>query len=478
MSNVPDPPRAAVYVRLSRETEETTSPVRQRTTCERLLAERGYDYDAGADLFEDLDVSAYSGQRRPAFERLLAHLDRYDAVVFWRLDRVARSTVAFGQILERCDKAATSLISATEPFDTSSPIGEAMAWIIMVFAQLESRTIGVRVRSAQEHLVAHGRRRGGRRPFGWMIGGGGRLELHPTEAPVLRAGIADVLAGMSVTELSRRWNQQGIATSRGNLWDRSTLLDLLRRPLLAGHVTYRSQVVTDETGEPAVVNELLIDEWTWRRLQATLDGRRREVRRRDESLLGGLGHCIECGSPMWGSSTSYGCKGRQVRGPEFCPGNSIRRAFLDEAAEEWLAAKLGQPGFLKERRRAAELARQTPDPTAARAAHLRSALDRLETDRLEGRYDDTEGLARFTRHHRNLTAELSAIVERVGASPAQDLDELLASVKPTLEGIRSLDPARRRSLARLLIERVEVRKGSQRTGGKRDISRFRIVPRE
>lgn len=473
-----DPPRAAVYVRLSRETEETTSPIRQRTTCERLLADRGYAYDSSSDLFEDLDVSAYSGQRRPAFERLLAELGRYDAVVFWRLDRVARSTVAFGQILERCDKAGTSLISATEPFDTSSPIGEAMAWIIMVFAQLESRTIGVRVRSAQEHLVANDRRRGGRRPFGWMVGADGRLVLHPTESTVLRAGITEVLVGTSVTEMSRRWNQDGVVTSTGRVWDRSTLLDLLRRPLLAGYVTYRGQIVLDDAGEPKVVNEPLVDDWTWRRLQATLDSRRTTTRRRDESLLGGLARCVECGSPIWAGLGSYNCKGRMTRGPEFCPGNSIRRPYIEEAVEEWLAAKVGQPGFLKDKQRASELARRVPDPTAARAAHLRSALDRLETDRLDGRYDDVEGLARFTRHHRALTAELAALLERSGGSPLQDLDELLAGVEPTVEGIRSLDPARRRSLARLLIERVEVRKGNKNGGGQRDISRFRIVPRE
>jgi hypothetical protein len=143
-----------------------------------------------------------------------------------------------------------------------------------------------------------------------------------------------------------------------------------------------------------------------------------------------------------------------------------------------MAAKLSQPGFLKERRRTMESLRRRPDPAVARAAHLRASLDRRETDRLAGRYDDGEGLARFTRHHRALTSELAALIDRVGLAPVPDLDDLLGGVEPTVEGLRSLDPARRRSVARLLIDRIEIRKGSLRTGGKRDISRFRIVPRE
>ncbi|MFF7391596.1 recombinase family protein [Streptomyces scabiei] len=47
--------RAAIYVRLSRETDETTSPERQRAACEALCEARGWEVVAAE---EDIDRDA------------------------------------------------------------------------------------------------------------------------------------------------------------------------------------------------------------------------------------------------------------------------------------------------------------------------------------------------------------------------------------------------------------------------------------
>ncbi|MGI5436099.1 recombinase family protein [Streptomyces shenzhenensis] len=49
--------RAAIYVCLSRETGESTSPERQRAACEALCQARGWDVVA---VEEDSDISGYS----------------------------------------------------------------------------------------------------------------------------------------------------------------------------------------------------------------------------------------------------------------------------------------------------------------------------------------------------------------------------------------------------------------------------------
>lgn len=75
--------RAAGLSRLSRETQETTSPERQRRLHVRLA--RNYDprpYAEGGDLYEDIDFSAYNLRRpRPAFENLMRRLDQYDVIL-------------------------------------------------------------------------------------------------------------------------------------------------------------------------------------------------------------------------------------------------------------------------------------------------------------------------------------------------------------------------------------------------------------
>ena len=55
----------------------------------------------------------------------------------YRLDRFGRSIADFSRLWELLDKYGVEFYSATENFDTSSPMGRAMLNIVLVFAQLE-----------------------------------------------------------------------------------------------------------------------------------------------------------------------------------------------------------------------------------------------------------------------------------------------------------------------------------------------------
>lgn len=78
--------RAAGLSRLSRETQETTSPERQRRLHLRLarndeLHDDPRPHTEGGDLYEDIDFSAYNLRRpRPVFETLMRRLDQYDVI--------------------------------------------------------------------------------------------------------------------------------------------------------------------------------------------------------------------------------------------------------------------------------------------------------------------------------------------------------------------------------------------------------------
>src|SRR5687767_13966224 len=101
--------RAVGYVRLSKIEDNTTSPQRQRESIEQLCSARGWKLE---DTYQDIDVSAYNGRRRPGLERMLARLGDIDAVVFMRLDRLARSVIDFHRIKEQCRQANVQLVSA------------------------------------------------------------------------------------------------------------------------------------------------------------------------------------------------------------------------------------------------------------------------------------------------------------------------------------------------------------------------------
>lgn len=137
------------YVRLSRASrEESTSVVRQREIIRKTCAARDFEL---VDIVEDVDVSATKTRLdRPGLIEVRRRIraGEADAVMVWRLDRIARSVVDFGVLLDD----GLDIISATEPLDTASPMGRAMAEVLQVFARLEAKTIGLRISASQEHL--------------------------------------------------------------------------------------------------------------------------------------------------------------------------------------------------------------------------------------------------------------------------------------------------------------------------------------
>ncbi len=149
---------------------------------------------------EDIDVSGFSrGLDRPGLRRILTRLADFEVIVFFKIDRLARSTVDFAEIMKLSEAQGVALASATEPLDLTSSVGRAMAKVIAVFAELESDMIGMRVSSAHEHLRREGRYTGGRVPYGYRVapnpnGAGKVLEVNAEEAKTVHmiVELADV----------------------------------------------------------------------------------------------------------------------------------------------------------------------------------------------------------------------------------------------------------------------------------------------
>jgi len=122
--------RAAGLSRLSRETQETTSPERQRSLHLRLARNYELHYDPrpyadGGDLYEDIDFSAYNLRRpRPAFENLMRRLDQYDVILIWALHRLVRRTVELIRVMDTCKAHNVVIITENGPLDWFSPHGE------------------------------------------------------------------------------------------------------------------------------------------------------------------------------------------------------------------------------------------------------------------------------------------------------------------------------------------------------------------
>src|SRR4051812_6818383 len=91
---------AAVYARISSDQDGTALGVtRQLQDCRRRAEELGWPV---AEEYVDNDLSAFSGKRRPGYERMLADLgDGFrDAVVVYHADRLTRRPIELEQFLD------------------------------------------------------------------------------------------------------------------------------------------------------------------------------------------------------------------------------------------------------------------------------------------------------------------------------------------------------------------------------------------
>jgi DNA invertase Pin-like site-specific DNA recombinase len=121
----------------------------------QFAGQRGFEI---VDEYTDHGISGTKA-RRPALDRLLkdAHRHRFDVVLVWSCDRLARSTKHFLQVLDELNDLGIQFLSQREAIDTDGPLGRAIVVIVSAVAELERSLIVERVRAGMRRAKLDGR---------------------------------------------------------------------------------------------------------------------------------------------------------------------------------------------------------------------------------------------------------------------------------------------------------------------------------
>jgi DNA invertase Pin-like site-specific DNA recombinase len=151
--------RAALYLRVSTVDQR---PETQLYDLRQLAGQRGW---AIVEEYVDHGVSG-TRVKRPALDRLMhdAARGRFQVVVVWACDRLARSTKHFLEVLDELNRLGIEFVSLRENLDTGGPLGRAVIVIVSAIAELERSLIVERVRAGMRRAKLEGRRIG-RRPL-------------------------------------------------------------------------------------------------------------------------------------------------------------------------------------------------------------------------------------------------------------------------------------------------------------------------
>lgn len=172
--------RAVLYMRVSTVDQH---PETQMYDLRQLATQRGYEI-----VNEYTDTISGAKAKRPGLDQMMAdaHRGKFDVVLVWAFDRVARSVKHFLEVLDQLNHSNIEFVSFRENVDTGGALGRAMIVIIGAIAELERNLIIERVRAGMRRAKLEGRRIG-RRP------------LDVDREAILR----DRYSGMSLTDVAK-----------------------------------------------------------------------------------------------------------------------------------------------------------------------------------------------------------------------------------------------------------------------------------
>ena len=354
--------RCVIYARLSVTKEESVSIERQLHSCRSYAQARGWVV-VGEFVDDGVSATANRPEERRGWAGLLSQ-GGFEAVVIWKVDRLARRVLDFLHADEALQQRGAGLIAVDDPIDMTSPQGRAFAVMLAVFGEMEAEAIRARVRAARAQLLKDGRWPGGGIPYGYLSspnpdGPGRTLVKDPDRIDWLAEAVGMALRGVTVNAIARWLTTEG-APVPGNrqthretvapAWSRQTVDGLMRNPILAGMRPYNPgrgrkatrvdpfAVVRDAAGDPVIDESLaIITLANFTELQAMLEARtcpqacKRSDRKSTSPLLSRVARCDDCGV--------YMCRGTNQHKPVlYCP--SCRQTMSRTAFDPYLVERL------------------------------------------------------------------------------------------------------------------------------------------
>lgn len=383
----------ACYARQSVEKQDSVSIEAQFEKCELVCRLNNWE----ALRYSDIGYSG-SNINRPAFEQLISDIksSKINRVISYRLDRISRSITDFANLLQLFEKYNVQYISSTENFDTSTPLGRAMVYIVMVFAQLERETITQRITDNYYYRAKQGLFMGGNCPLGYRSI---KVDRNGKKASILETDpessqLVGMIYRLFVTEnynpnkIAVYLNEKGIKTQKSSTWTRNKVIRILQNPAYAannadiyGYFSYlgytMAQTPEEYTGtnglciygkekncltgrkisaaadQTVVIGDFppLVSSQTWLAAQYRLSGKKSPSRSGtgEATWLSGLIYCSICGHSMTVKSSlkrnkhySYiHCSGHSGRGSGTCANKTYYRlSDIENCLEEALLQKV------------------------------------------------------------------------------------------------------------------------------------------
>ena len=505
---------AAIYARVSSEQQREENTIASQTASLIEFA-RSHDLEVPKEwVFED---EGYSGAtlERPGLERVrdLAAEGQIQVVLAYSPDRLSRKYAYQILLIEEFARHGVETLFVKSPQGDSAE-DQLLVQFQGMIAEYERAQILERSRRGKRHRAQAGEvsvlsgapygyryiRKTDEMPAAYVVDEG--------EARVVRRVYEMyTVEGLSIGEITRRLNREGVPARRAGRWERSVVWGVLRNPAYRGlacfgktRISERTRVMRPQrrrgTTTPSstaghqrpreewieIPVPALVTEESFARAQELLYQNKIRSRRRTiaPSVVQGLVSCAKCGYVLSRTSTQttarkihyYKCIGsdswRKLGGPVCDNGRLIRQEILDQIVWGEVIRLLEEPALIQQELDRRLAAARTSDPTAKREqslhrelTHVGKGIERLLTAYQEGLLSLEQLRERMpTLRHRQqtLSAELQAIADQTNDRAvflrlAETLTAFLARLRSAAETLSVIE---RQKIVRLLVKDVLV----------------------
>lgn len=504
--------KAVLYCRVSSEMQRESGTIESQVDYARQFCQ--LQKITILEVYRDDGVSGtIKVNERPAGARMLADAreQKFDTVLVFRIDRLARRTSDLLNTLELLEECGVAIRSMSEPFDTSNATGKFMTSMLGSIAELERSNIASRSLSGMERKVREGLWVGGRALFGYIVLDG-RLAIDPEQSEIVKNIFTWYLCGQRVRGITARLNAAGIKhpmdwnkpTSRP--WYEASVSALLRNRSFTGAWEWRKRTdrkkvhgktqftVTNSEQRIAVTIPALVSVEDFDQVQQTLKDNFTFSKRNAKFfyLLRGLIRCSFCGRRYvgLGSGTTkrylhyYRCSSHvSAAGRVPCEGRAIRADLLDAAVWGQCAEFINNPASVFDELRATMEARQfSQHDLRQEIEQMNAAVQVKGKERAtiisllrRGLISNNEGereLALLQREVAALEQQRAELQSSLDASESSELKALTAESMLGLlaERFSTLDDNTRREVVCVLVNKI-----TMEVEGKRPVARVCYV---
>jgi len=314
--------RAAIYTRISRDSEKEGLGVkRQEEDCRKLAAREGFEV---VRVYPENDISASTNSRkaRDKYDKMLkaARAGEFDVILAYSNSRLTRRPAEWIELIELSnrDKVRIKTVVSGE-HDLSTADGRAIAMTVAVWDAAEAERTSERLTRKHEQMAQDGRYNGPK-PYGWDVRGkeaDRHLVVNQSEKRIVVECVDRILGGESLWAITKDLNKRGIKTTTGRDWQSQVLRRTLMRWMNCGLREHRPLGEDRKRRGPSKLSkgdwkELYPREKHERLLAVLTDPNRKTNNRGTDPvyLLTSVARCGECGGYVVGAKEyTYTVKG-------------------------------------------------------------------------------------------------------------------------------------------------------------------------